>query len=322
MTYNRFATSVTLHQLRVFHAVAREGSFAAAAKALCISQPSVSESIQSLELLLGVKVLERFPGRKRVNLTPAGAMLLQACEEIERALLTASSNIAELRGGAHGSLVFGTEPCFGSYILPNLYDNFRRVYPGITIKPIIDMSVNIVRRLRQYEIDLAVVAGTVSQHGLVSELIGGYDVVLVGPTGHRLAGNTPAALAELAHEQLLLPDRSTPIRQAFDHLLESESLRLMPWMEVNSIEVKIQAIQVGLGIAPLSIYSAANYADDKRLCILNVERFPLHIPWALARPVGKPRPSVMLFEKHVRQCLLAEVSVAKALLDRLLHRAK
>ena len=303
MPYDRLA-SLTLHQLRTFRMVVQTGSFAAAAEALGISQPAVSESVRSLETLLGVRALERFPGRRRVELTLAGRILLRACEEVERALVEADSDLSALRGHTSGLLAFGAEPCFGGYVLPAVYASFRRAYPGITVRPVIDVSANIVERLRRRELDLAVVVGPVTHAGVVSEIIGGYDVVLVGWPGHRLAGRAPAPFAELVHEHLFLTDTTTPIRQALDRVAAQAGVRLTPSMEVNHIEIKIQAIRAGLGIAPLPTYSVEREVSEGRLSVLHVQGFPLWIPWALVHPVGALRPSVSLFQQHVRRWLL------------------
>jgi len=71
---------VTLHQLRLFHTVARLGNFSRAAQELGISQPSVSIQIGDLERSLGVDLFEQ--RGKRVHLTEAGRLLDHYAERI------------------------------------------------------------------------------------------------------------------------------------------------------------------------------------------------------------------------------------------------
>ena len=64
---------ISLEQYRVFYQVSRHGSITAAAKALCVSQPAVSQSLQHLEEALGCELFVRTP--KGVRLTQAGELL-------------------------------------------------------------------------------------------------------------------------------------------------------------------------------------------------------------------------------------------------------
>lgn len=52
---------MNLHSLRIFHAIASEGSFTRAAKLLVISQPAVSQQLQQLESQFEMKLLDRLP---------------------------------------------------------------------------------------------------------------------------------------------------------------------------------------------------------------------------------------------------------------------
>src|SRR5258707_12750574 len=105
---------LTLHKLEVLAAVAREGSFGRAAEALLISVQSVSDQVRSLERGLGARLLERSPGKRRVQLTPAGELLLQAYEQLEASLTDALRQIRALASGSEPlTVVFGASLSFG-----------------------------------------------------------------------------------------------------------------------------------------------------------------------------------------------------------------
>lgn len=76
--------SLVLQKLRVFAVVARHRSFARAADAAYLSQPTVSAEVKSLEDLVGVKLLNRSRGARYVELTEAGQILLETYDEMSR----------------------------------------------------------------------------------------------------------------------------------------------------------------------------------------------------------------------------------------------
>src|SRR3954454_9159056 len=85
-------------QLEYFRAVARELHFTRAAEELQIAQPALSQQIRKLERQLGIALFER--NNHRVELTPAGAALL---EHAERILSDIAAVEDEMRGWAEGT---------------------------------------------------------------------------------------------------------------------------------------------------------------------------------------------------------------------------
>jgi DNA-binding transcriptional LysR family regulator len=85
---------LSLYKLEIFNAVVQEGSFSRAAQRLYLTQPAVSQHIQSLESSLGTRLFKR--GRRGVQLTPAGEMLHDYTRCIMRLLAEAESAITNV----------------------------------------------------------------------------------------------------------------------------------------------------------------------------------------------------------------------------------
>src|SRR5438876_12366732 len=100
---------MNIQQLQYFLATARHGSFSAAAEALHLAQPSLSEQVRRLEAELGVDLFTRV-GRGLV-LTEAGRSLQPEAERVLAAIDAARSSVVEVRELAGGTVSFGT---FGS----------------------------------------------------------------------------------------------------------------------------------------------------------------------------------------------------------------
>ena len=125
---------MTLRQLEVFLAVAREKSFSLAAKKIHSSQPTLSEHISELERELGKPLFFRKGRRRVVTVTEAGRVFEEFAERAVSAVEGARQALADLDGLAHGSLLIGASTTPGLYVLPAIVAAFRAKYPGVDVK--------------------------------------------------------------------------------------------------------------------------------------------------------------------------------------------
>src|SRR4029450_5250995 len=150
---------MTLRQLEVFLAIAREKSFSLAAKKIHSSQPTLSEHISERESELGKQLFFR-KGRDRVvTVTEAGRVFEQFAERAVSAVESARQALADLDGLAHGSLLIGASTTPGLYVMPAIVAAFRAKYPGVGLKLQIANSKVIEDRVRERELDLGIVGG-------------------------------------------------------------------------------------------------------------------------------------------------------------------
>src|SRR4051794_41946230 len=91
-----------LRHLLALQAVAREGSFAAAAEALGYTQSAISQQIASLERTVGQRLVERPGGRRRIWLTEAGEARLRHAHAITTPVHAAAAGLAGPAGGGGG----------------------------------------------------------------------------------------------------------------------------------------------------------------------------------------------------------------------------
>jgi LysR family transcriptional activator of nhaA len=207
-----------LHHLRLFRAVARDGTLTGAARALNISQSAVSTQIKSLEAALGHDLFER-RGRNLV-LSEAGRIALDHADEIFRAAenLTATLKNAEakrrvLRIGALATLSRNFQIAFLHPLIGR--DDVEVVLRSGT-------QETLLRGLEAQSLDVVltnlVPARDVSSPYLVHALAD-QPVSLVG-SPERLAGREPDVASILASEPLVLPTPETSLRAGFDALLE------------------------------------------------------------------------------------------------------
>jgi LysR family carnitine catabolism transcriptional activator len=120
------------NRLRHFVAVVDHGGFTAAARAVYVSQPALSLAVKELETELGVALFTR-TGR-RVQLTPAGAALLESARQVLRDLETGQAAVEAVAGLQAGSLTMASLPTLAADPVAPLVGAFRRLYPGVRIE--------------------------------------------------------------------------------------------------------------------------------------------------------------------------------------------
>ena len=107
-----------LSQVRYFNAVARHGSFSAAAKALGVTQPGLTKAVRRLEASLDCTLFQRLP--RGVALTQQGQALLRHASLLEVQIEDARKEVRALAGGAFGELRIGAGPSWLSRALPRI----------------------------------------------------------------------------------------------------------------------------------------------------------------------------------------------------------
>jgi DNA-binding transcriptional LysR family regulator len=122
-----------LRHLVALKTIADEGSFGRAAEKLGYTQSAVSQQIAALERIVGLRLVERPGGPRRVSLTEAGTILLRHSEAIQARILAAKADMAALEAGDAGRLRVGTFQSAGVKIVPTLLRRFSETNPGVEI---------------------------------------------------------------------------------------------------------------------------------------------------------------------------------------------
>ncbi|MGV0877349.1 LysR family transcriptional regulator [Martelella sp. FLE1502] len=238
---------MNLHHLRLFRAVARDGTLTGAARALNLSQSALSSQIRTLEAALGHDLFER-RGRGLV-LTEAGRIALDHAEAIFRAAedLTATLRNA---GTARRALRVGA--------LATLSRNFQIGF----IEPLIDRSdvevvlrsgaqPELLRALEALSIDVVltnlVPARDASSPYLVHAL-SAQPVSLIGPpTASKLVGRPLPEL--LSVHPLILPTPESALRASFDALVEQRGISTRIAAEADDMAMLRLLARANAGLA-------------------------------------------------------------------------
>ena len=122
---------ITLHQLRIFWAVAHSESLTRASKLLGLAQPSLSQQIAKLEASIGAQLFDR--NRNQLDLTDAGKFLLRKSELILAGVDEAIAGLQEFAEGARGVIAVGALNSIARILLPHAVSLMAKVYPGVEL---------------------------------------------------------------------------------------------------------------------------------------------------------------------------------------------
>jgi DNA-binding transcriptional LysR family regulator len=193
-------------RLLTFHAVARAGSFSAAARELSLTQPAVSQQISALERELGAQLLHRGPAG--LTLTEAGALALEHADALAERLSIADTQLAELRN-EEGKLRVGAFPSALATVVPAAIARLG----GRRVSAVEGTIAELPGRVADGSLHVAVCFQDAAAPRREHPGLRRHDVlvepfkIIVGPR-HRLAGRKTVRLQELADDTWTAPSTS------------------------------------------------------------------------------------------------------------------
>ncbi len=274
----------TLHQLRIFHAVAQHNSFARAAEALHLSPPTLSLQVKQLSETVGQPLFEQLG--KKIFLTAAGATLAEACADIETRMERLSQDLAALQGVERGSFKLAILTTV-KYTVPKLLGGFCAAHPGIDVAMVVGNRENLLQRLANNQDDLYIMGQPPEHLDLVCEDFADNPLVLVAPPDHPLAGKKRIPPQRLSNAPFIWREAGSGTRLTAERFLAEKGITVKNRLEVGSNEAIKQTVAGGLGLAVLSATTVVSELALGELVQLDVQGFPLIRRWHVVYPRGK-----------------------------------
>lgn len=272
----------TLHQLKVFEAAARHGSFTRAAEELFLTQPTVSMQIKQLTKSVGLPLFEQVG--KRLYLTEAGRELFATCRQIFENIAQFEMKVADLKGLKQGQLRLAVITT-AKYLIPRLLGNFCQLYPGIDISLQVTNHEGILERMMNNLDDLYIMSQIPENLDVNCQPFLDNPLVVFAPINHPLTKEQNIPIQRLSNEPFIMREPGSGTRRAVQSLLEEHGVAVKVKLELGSNEAIKQAIAGGLGISVLSRHTLITEASD--LSILDVQHFPIKRTWYMVHPSGK-----------------------------------
>jgi len=291
--------ATTLKQLEAFVAIARTGSFSAAARVVHVSQPALTSVIKNLEQQLGVELFERTT--RGVTLTTAGRELLPT---VDRLLTELNETLASLLSGTAprgGTVTVACIPSAGSLFLPPLIASFTQAHPSVRVNLRDAMTENreIVRMVRSGDIDCGVASPMPDAGELQFRHLYDDELVAVLPLQHAHARQKAITWKELASLPLVGMASNSYLRLLIDQTFAAIGISKRPATEVSLVTTAVGMARAGIGAAvlPLRAARACDLADVRTVSLVGpTVRRPIGF---LYRSVSELSPAAKAFVQYV-----------------------
>jgi DNA-binding transcriptional LysR family regulator len=239
---------LSLRQLEVFMAVARQQGVTRAAATLSLSQSATSSALAELERQYGAQLFDRIGKRVRLNdlgkaVVPRAAELLDRARELESVLY--SREVA-------GELHVGATLTIGNYLGSQIISEYTRRFPQTRVSLQVENTARIIARVAEFDLDLGLVEGRCS-HSDIDVIHWGEDAleVFCAPD-HPLAGKRRITPADLARASWILREPGSGTRDTFDRAVADKLPSVNIRLELAHTEAIMQAVASGLGLGCIS----------------------------------------------------------------------
>lgn len=237
-----------LHYLEIFNTVAKYTSFKKASEILHISQPALSIQVKKLEKQTGLKLFYRM-GNK-LYLSEEGNMLYSYTRKIFTMIEEMESSIAIQKDTIGGTINLGCSNTPGTYILPNVIGEMKRLYPSVIVNMHIADTSEITKLIEKGTFDIAVNGGC-SQYNsniFIEKLIDD-KLVFVASPDNKLCEKEYIDTSDLSEVSFVIHNKTSQLYSFYQNIITEFNIPENISMYFGSIEAIKYAVYANMGIS-------------------------------------------------------------------------
>lgn len=254
-----------LRQLRYFLKAGELLNFTEAAKAVHISQSTLSQQIKQLEDELGTPLFDRIG--KRVILTEAGRHFTTYAHQTVASATSGLQILQDLAGLQTGELIIGVTFALRALLTPTLI-TFSNTYPGIKVKVIFGTSDELLEKLSVAQLDFVLAFHEKElKDPFFSHALFESRLALVVSSQSPLYTRTSITLPEISQLPLALPVQGYSTRQFLDHEFEKTDRPAHIQIEINDIPTLFELVRTGHWNTILLMATVSGQANLKAIPI-------------------------------------------------------
>ncbi|WP_342753993.1 LysR family transcriptional regulator [Pantoea sp. MBD-2R] len=239
----------TLRQLRVFVAVAQQGSFSQAGQMIGLSQSAVSHSIKELETEMGIRLLDRTT--REVLLTEAGEQLASRLERLLEELNTTLLDVRSYGQQRSGTVRVAASQTISAHLMPQCLAASQLRFPDIKIMLRDRPQQWVLQSIRNAEVDFGIAIGPLQVDDFECEAILDEPFLLLCRQDDPLADQQMVRWEMLSNRQLVLQDYSSGSRVLIDEALRAQRVEAEIVQEIGHPATLYPMVEAGIGISIL-----------------------------------------------------------------------
>ncbi|MED4534629.1 LysR family transcriptional regulator [Metabacillus fastidiosus] len=243
---------MNFQQLKIFVSTAQTGKLIKTAELLNLKQPTVTFHLNRLQENLGVPLFTQTSSRNW-KLTDAGEALYYYAMQIVHLAEESERTMKEYKSLQRGNVSFGASYTPASYILPPYLANFQKQYEEVHISLMVKKAPSILEKVKNYELDLGVIAyGKLQDNNLSIIPIIEDKLVLIMHPDHPLNHMETIRPTDLIPFPFILHEKNSVSRRLTEKWALENNIELTIRMEIGSIQTIKESIasNIGLSIVP------------------------------------------------------------------------
>lgn len=156
-------------EFQILAVLAKEKNMRKASERLFVSQPALSQRLQSIEKNWNTKIFIRT--QKGLLITPAGEKIVEFAEEVLAKEAKVREDITSLDKEIYGTLKIAVATIIGQYWLPKVLKRYIQKYPNAKVSLVTGWSSDIVKSLYEDEVHLGIIRGNPEWKGVKKHLL-------------------------------------------------------------------------------------------------------------------------------------------------------
>jgi DNA-binding transcriptional LysR family regulator len=286
-----------LAALRALREVGRQGSIAAAAAVLGVSQQALSARMRSLERAMDITLLARTPAGS--HLTEQGRLVVGWAEDVLDAADRLEAGLRSIRSGVSHRLAIAASQTIAEHLVPHWLVELRATeqaagYPPTVVELTVGNSTGVIELVRNSRAGLGFIETPHLPADLVTTPLRDDEMLVVAAPGHPWARRRgPLPLVEIAATPLVMREAGSGTRDTLTEHLAAQDPPLRPQvaMELGTSAAVRSAIAAGVGPGVLSRLAVRDDLVLGRLVAIEVVGPPLTRQLtAVWRPDHDPLP--------------------------------
>ena len=267
---------ISFRLLQVYIEVIRTGTVSAAARALHLTQPTVSLQLKRLGEAVGEPLFDTIDARLVPTL--AGHELYGAACDVLGRFDDFGAFLAQARGGQAGHVRICVVTT-AKYVLPRLLGPFSRHFPAVQVTLNVGNRARVLERFEKQEDDIYLFSHPPTGDTVHAARLLKNPLQLIAPADHWAAGAARLPFERLRDERFLVREPGSATRMMFEAWLSGHGMELGHVMQIESNEAIRLSVASGLGLSVISAHTLQEGRD--RLAVLDVRGFPLESNWYL-----------------------------------------
>ena len=239
---------MNLETAKLFCDVVELKNFSRAAEIHGVSQSAVSQQIAQLEMEYSIQLLDR--KKRPIELTPAGELFLQACQDVIERCQRLNSEIIQLNRQStkiHLAAIFS----IGMHTLQPYVKKFMGIYPDVNLWVEYKNAKEIYDLLLRGSVDIGIVAMPRRDKNIEVYPFENEPMLLVCSPEHSLARENEIDIHQLKGEKFIGFEADVPSRQNVDAILKKYNVTVRTVMEFDNIETIKRAVEINAGLSIL-----------------------------------------------------------------------